>query len=184
VENNTVLVADAAIGRWALNIQSDDVHPVVNTTVRNNILWSARGTPGAIAACAICQGGLVSDDNVLEDRMSEDGGDSNFETVQAWRTATGQDAHSIVLPSSSLGAPALAALDALFVGQGAANFHLSGASSALDTGFAIADLRIDLESRVRPAGAAHDIGAFEGADGLFGDAFEAASTLRWSAMAP
>ncbi len=175
VENNTVLVA-AGTGRWALNIEDGSI----GTTVRNNILWSDRSPRGAIAACATCWGngsGFVSDYNLLQDVMSEDGGDSNFEGVAAWRAHTGQDLHSQVIADST-------ALTSLFVDRPGGNFHLRAGSAGIDAGATIADLRSDLESAPRPRGSGYDIGAFESVDGLFGDGFEGSSLLRWSASQP
>lgn len=170
IENNTVLVA--ADGRWGLNVRDGST----GNTVRNNVFWSGHSFRGAMTVDADSLDGFVSDRNAVEDRFTTDDGSSTL-TLAAWRTATGQDQNSISLGLSSVSS---AALTALFVSSATGNFHLAPGSVAADAGSPIGDLLRDLENVPRPDGASHDIGAFEGANGLFADGFEGGSTVRWS----
>jgi parallel beta-helix repeat protein len=157
---------DAGKGRWAVNIQDGSQ----GTVLRDNFLWSDHGSRGAIAACATCLVGLDSDRNAVEDRFSVDGGGTGI-TLAQWRTATGQDGDSFVATAASL-----------FVAPGGGDYHPAPASAALEAGTAHAELTEDLEGAPRPAGAAHDIGAFEGSGVIFRDAFESGAPVRWAAV--
>ena len=166
VLGNTIHVA--ADGRWAVNIQDGST----GNTVVGNTLWSDHANRGAIAACASCLTGLVSDRNAVEDRFSADGGDT-FITLAQWQTATGQD------HSSAIASPA-----ALFVDPAGGDYHPKPGSAALELAPVRADLTADLEGAVRPQGTSSDAGAFEGVGTLFRDDFEYGSYLRWSAWVP
>jgi parallel beta-helix repeat protein len=166
VIGNTIHVASN--GRWAVNIQDGST----GNTVVGNTLYSDHANRGALAACASCLPGLVSNRNAVEDRFSADG-DSTSITLAAWRTATGQDLQSV------LAAPA-----ALYVDPANGDYHLKPASPALDLAPVLADLTRDLEGAPRPQGASSDAGAFEGTGALFRDDCESGSFLRWSAWAP
>lgn len=157
VLNNTVLTS--ASGRWALNVRD----AAINNTARNNILWSYHPTfRGSISITADSLPGFSSESNVLMNRLSNDGGNSNM-TLTAWRTATGQDQQSV-----------LSTPGALFADVGNDDYELAADSPAIDAGQTRADVPNDLQGRARPQGAAHDIGAYEfpDADLLFRDGFE------------
>ena len=83
------------------------------------------------------------------DRFSTDGGDTRV-TLAAWRSATGQDLHSIVAT------PAV-----LFVNVAGNDYHLGSTSPARDAGTTLANVTDDLEGAPRPQGPAADIGAYE-----------------------
>jgi len=119
------------------------------SVVRNNILYNQQSFRGSIAISADSLPGFVSDANVIMDRFSMDGGDTRV-TLAAWRSATGQDTHSIIA------APA-----ALFVDFAGNDYHLSSTSPARDAGATLANVTDDLEGSPRPQGAAFDIGAYE-----------------------
>ena len=143
VLNNTIVMASDA--RWALNIQNASTGAVV----RNNILYNQQSFRGSIAISSDSLPGLVSDTNVVMDRFSTDGGDTRV-TLAAWRSATGQDAHSIIATPATLFAN--------FAGN---DYHLSSTSPARDAGGTIANVTDDLEGTPRPQGSAFDIGAYE-----------------------
>ncbi len=143
VLNNTIVMASDA--RWAINIQNASTGNVV----RNNILFNQQSFRGSIAISADSLPGFVSDTNVIMDRFSADGGDTRV-TLAAWRSATGQDMHSIIATPA-----------ALFVNFAGNDYHLSSTSPARDAGGTIANVTDDLESAPRPQGSAFDIGAYE-----------------------
>ncbi|HKA90301.1 MAG TPA: right-handed parallel beta-helix repeat-containing protein [Haliangiales bacterium] len=87
VVNNTIVVA--ADGRWAVNIQNAST----GNKLYNNILFHA-GARGAVDISADSQPGFVSNHNVVTDRFVIGAG--SFLSLAAWRTATGQDADSVV----------------------------------------------------------------------------------------
>jgi parallel beta-helix repeat protein len=167
VIGNTIHVASD--GRWAVNIQDDST----GNTVVGNTLWSEHGTRGAIAACPGCLAGLVSNRNAVEDRFSDDGGDSSFISLATWRTATGQDLQSVVATPAGL-----------YVDPAAGDYHLKPGSAALDLAPVLVDLTRDLEGAPRPQGATSDAGTYEGTGALFRDDYEGGSILRWSTWAP
>ena len=141
--NNTIVMASDA--RWAINIQNASTGNVV----RNNILFNQHPFRGSIAISADSLPGFVSDTNVIMDRFSIDGGDTRV-TLAAWRSASGQDAHSILATPATLFAN--------FTGN---DYHLSATSPARDAGGSVANVTDDLEGAPRPQGSAFDIGAYE-----------------------
>jgi copper-binding protein NosD/List-Bact-rpt repeat protein len=143
VLNNTIVMASDA--RWAINIQNASTGNVL----RDNILYNQQSFRGSVAISADSLPGFVSDTNVIMDRFSTDGGDTRV-TLAAWRSATGQDTHSIIA------APA-----ALFVNVAGNDYHLSSTSPARDAGGTVAPVTDDLEGAPRPQGSAFDIGAYE-----------------------
>src|SRR5262245_17788027 len=85
--NNTIIEAFDA--RWAINIQNASTGNVV----RNNILYNLHSFRGSIDISSDSLPGFISDSNVVMDRLSIDG---TRLTLAAWRSATGQDSHSIM----------------------------------------------------------------------------------------
>jgi hypothetical protein len=158
VLNNTVLTSSST-GRWALNIRDG----AVDTTVRNNILWTDHGFRGSISLGADSLPGLSSDRNAVMDRFSTDAGNSRI-TLAQWRAATGQDQQSFI------STPA-----ALFADAGADDYRLADGSPAVDAGETRADVPRDLAGKPRPHGTSHDIGAYEQMPDttIFRDGFEA-----------
>lgn len=167
---NTVVVA--ADGRWGLNIRDGST----GTVVKNNIVFSRHGFRGAMAVCASCLAGFVSDHNVVENRFTLDDGGSTL-TLAGWRTATGQDQNSVALADE-------AALDALFVDPADGDFRLV-AGLAVDAGEELPALvPDDLAGVPRPQGEGWDAGAYEGVGTLFFDGFESGDANRWSVSSP
>lgn len=167
IENNTVLVA--ADGRWGLNIRDGST----GTTVLNNVFWSAHSYRGAMSVCETCLAGFTSDHNAVESRFTLDDGDSVL-TLAEWQVETGGDASSFAVADPA----------ALFVAMAGGDFHLAAGSDAVDAGAPVGDLATDLEGVDRPLGSGYDVGAFEGEEGIFADAFEGGSLVRWSAAPP
>jgi Right handed beta helix region/Divergent InlB B-repeat domain len=141
--HNTIVMASDA--RWAINIQNASTGNVL----RNNILFNQHSFRGSIDISPDSLSGFVSDSNVVMDRFSTDGGGTRM-TLAAWRSATGQDTHSIIAT------PAMLFVD--FVGN---DYHLSSTSPARDAGVTLSSVTEDREGAPRPQGPAADIGAFE-----------------------
>ena len=91
----------------------------------------------------------MSDYNVVMDRFTTNGGDSVL-TLAAWRTATGQDAHSFIATPA-----------ANFVDPSAGDYHIRADSPARDAAMVATDVTTDFEGLARPSGPASDIGADE-----------------------
>ncbi|MBD3278347.1 MAG: hypothetical protein GF388_08610 [Candidatus Aegiribacteria sp.] len=79
VYNNTVV--QPGDGRWGININSGST----DATLLNNIVLSAHSWRGSISIDASSQPGFQSDNNLLEDRMSADGG-STVITLSQWQS--------------------------------------------------------------------------------------------------
>jgi len=141
--NNTIVMADD--GRWAITISQPSC---INNHVFNNIIYSYHSWRGCIVIPSSDLTGFQSDYNVVMDRFSADD-DNSVITLSDWQ-ALGYDAHSLIA------APA-----ALFVDPFGHDYHLRADSSAVDAGIALPDVSHDLVGRVRPWGAAYDIGAYE-----------------------
>lgn len=154
VLNNTVLVASD--GRWALNIQNASV----GNQAFNNILYSAHGFRGSIDIDADALDGFESDYNLVMDRFTTDGGDSVMNLAE-WQSLTGHDL------SSAVSMPEL-----IFVDPGTDDYHPAPEGPAVDAGLILGDVTDDLNGNPRPAGASHDIGAYERFTGIFADRFE------------
>jgi parallel beta-helix repeat protein len=145
VVNNTVIVASD--GRWAMNIQDGST----GNHVFNNIFYNNHPSRGSIDIDPAARSGFQSDSNVVIDRFTTDGG-TNI-SLSAWRTQTGQDAHSIVVSAATV-----AALFANFAGN---DYHLKTGSLALNAGTSASAPPTDFEGTPRPSGGGFDIGADE-----------------------
>ncbi len=143
VVNNTVLVA--ADGRWALNIANASV----NNVLLNNIFLTEHSFRGSITVSADSLSGLTSDYNVVMDRFSTDGGNTRI-TLAQWRSATGQDTHSIIATPADL-----------FIDPAISNYQLKAGSPAIDIGTLQSAPNRDLAGTARPSGSGIDIGAYE-----------------------
>jgi parallel beta-helix repeat protein len=162
VVNNTIQIAGD--GRWALNVQDGST----GNKSFNNILISDHATRGAIDVCGDCRSGFVSDYNVVIPKFTSDG--TNYNLTQ-WRTATGNDTHSLVATAA-----------ALFVNPAAGDYHLLPTSPAREAGTATLAPAFDLDGIPRPIGATFDVGAYE--FGVAGDfnrdgAVDAADYTVW-----
>jgi len=151
VANNTII--NAANGRWCLNITDASA----GNTVFNNILLNNHPLRGSITISAdtLAAGGIVSDHNIVMDRL--DPGVDAPRTLAQWQAATGQDAHSTAIAQGSW--------PAAFISLANFDLHLSPTSAAKDAGIAAFGGRsapaVDREGHARPTGTAFDIGAYE-----------------------
>jgi hypothetical protein len=121
-------------------------------TFFNNILGSSSSTYGSIGTSS-SSSGLVSDYNVVLDSFSTTLGSSKL-TLAQWRSATGQDQHSVIASPSQL-----------FVNPSANDYHLKAGSPAIDRGVGSLNGRsaptADFANTPRPQGASWDAGAYE-----------------------
>jgi Right handed beta helix region len=129
VVNNTVLVA--ADGRWAMNIQNAST----GNKLANNIFFHA-GARGAIDVSDDSRPGMTSNHNVVTDRFVI--GEGNFLTLEAWRTATGLDADSVVGTSADT-----------FVDAAGGNYRPAPAGPAAGRGDAAAAPPTDIDGAAR-----------------------------------
>ncbi|MEX2188887.1 MAG: right-handed parallel beta-helix repeat-containing protein [Pirellulales bacterium] len=143
IVNNTIV--QASNGRWALNIQG----PSTGNRVYNNILYNYHSFRGSIDIDPDALAGFASDYNVVMNRFTTDDSATRLNLAQ-WRTATGQDMHSVVATPSTL-----------FVDAAADDYRLSPNSEAIDAGTSTMAPAFDLIAAPRPAGDAWDIGAYE-----------------------
>jgi parallel beta-helix repeat protein len=143
VVNNTVVMASN--GRWALNIQSGST----GNQVFNNVLLNLHSFRGSIDISADSLPGFVSDYNVVMNRFTTNGG-STVQTLAQWRSATGQDAHSVV-----------ATPDQVFANFAGGDYRPKAGGPAVDAGTATQAPTRDLAGTARPQGAGFDIGAYE-----------------------
>jgi parallel beta-helix repeat protein len=93
-----------------------------NTLYNNILLHTGGGAYGSVGVVKSAPG-LVSDYNVVSDRFSADVGVSRFGLDQ-WRKMTGQDAHTVLVPSP----------ESLFVDAAKRDFHLRAGSAASHAG--------------------------------------------------
>jgi len=147
VVNNTIVMA--ADGRWGITIRDGSG----GNTLRNNIVLSRHSFRGSldVEVATDSHVGLVSDHNVLMDRITPDGGDSVMD-LATWQATYGQDAHSF-----------LATEGELFVDPELpdGDYHLKEGSPAEDAGTATDAPPADVDGDPRPSGDGVDVGADE-----------------------
>ncbi len=141
VHNTVDMPADA---KWALHF-SDTAGP---NLVRNNILLCRQGWRGGLRYTTAGDVANVDSDYNLIDRVSDDDGEEMMPLAD-WR-ARGHEAHSVT-----------ASPDTLWLNPATGDYHLRNGAAAVDRGQQVAGVLVDLEGRVRPAGNAVDLGAFE-----------------------
>ena len=148
VYNNTIVMpADA---RWCVNIpaSSEGQPNPTGNKIKNNILYTSHTFRGSISIWGGSAAGFESDYNIVVNRLSRDGGDTNM-TLSAWQ-ALGYDQHS-----------AISTPDQLFVNPSGSDYHLKSGSAALDAGTTLAEIIDDIEGTARPQSAKFDIGCYE-----------------------
>lgn len=145
VYNNTILVPSD--GRWAVIA----VGGSTGDTLYNNILINDHSFRGSIAFDQASEAGFYSDYNLLENRLSNDDGNSNM-TLAEWQNL-GYDAHSFLVDAEDL----------IFVDPASSDFHLKTDSQPIDIGSSYVSPVVtkDLDNIPRPQGNGYDIGAYE-----------------------
>jgi hypothetical protein len=135
----------ATDGRWALNIQNAST----GNQAYNNILLNLNTSRGSIDIGASSLPGFVSNYNIVENRFTTNGG-SSLLSLSAWRTATNQDANSLVATPAQV-----------FVSPATNDYRLKAGSPAIDAGTATQAPLRDIMATTRPQGTGFDIGAYE-----------------------
>lgn len=143
--NNTIV--HPSDGRWALLI----VNGSTGNTVYNNILINHHSYRGSICIDNSSANGLVSDYNLLVNRLSNNDGNSNM-NLTAWQSL-GYDIHSFIAQNDNQ----------IFVDPASSNFHLLQASQPFNRGTSLvsAVVNLDIDGVTRPQGSGYDIGAYE-----------------------
>jgi hypothetical protein len=145
IYNNTIV--QPSDGRFVITLLNGST----NNEIKNNILLHL-GTRGSINLDAESEAGLISDRNAVVNVFSfNDGG--SFVNLAAWQSR-GHDQQSFISNTT-----------ALFSNAGLDDYHLNSTSPAIDAGFLLAQVTDDLESKPRPAGSTHDLGAYEAGAG-------------------
>jgi len=146
VYNNTIINASNA--RWCVNIADGST----GNSVYNNILINLHPTRGSITIDANSLTGFTSNNNIVINRMSRDGGNTTI-TLAAWQTAGGTDGNSLLAASQA----------SIFVNPGSNDYHLLAASQAINAGSSSVSAFVpnDLDLNIRPQGSGYDIGCYE-----------------------
>ncbi len=145
-QNTIVMPAD---GRWAINMPGDG-SPRDNV-LRNNVLFHAHASRGAISIDKNRAPGFNSDYNVVISRFSLTDQSSTVD-LNDWRAAGFDDHSRISSPSAS------------FVSASAADFHPSSTSPLRNAGQAHSMANTDLDGRARDSQNTPDVGCYEGSD--------------------
>jgi len=145
VYNNTII--QPSDGRWCII----SVDGSTGNTIYNNILINHHSFRGSIAIDAASVPGLVSDYNILVDRLSDDDGNSNMSLTQ-WQSL-GYDFHSMIADPE----------EQIFIDYPNNNFHLLQNAQAVDAGtnLVLPIVFEDLDNVARPQGSGFDIGCYE-----------------------
>ncbi len=145
VYNNTILVPSD--GRWAVLV----VGGSTGDTLYNNILINHHSFRGSIAFDQASEAEFFSDNNLLENRLSNDDGNSNM-TLAEWQNL-GYDGHSFLVDAEDL----------IFVNPASSDFHLKSDSQPIDIGTSYVSPVVteDLDNVPRPQGNGYDIGSYE-----------------------
>ena len=131
-------------GRWALNF----LQSTGKNFARNNILYNRHSFRGGLRFGDDNDLNNTDTDYNIVERIGPDDGDTRF-TLAQWQ-AQGYELHSLSVPLANL-----------FANDAATNYHLFAGSLAVDKGQPLANVSADLDGRVRPFGAAPDIGCYE-----------------------
>jgi len=153
VYNNTIVMA--ADGRWCINIpgSSEGQPNPTGNDVKNNILYTPHTFRGSVSTYSSVVAGFACDYNVVVNRFSIDGGNTNMSLSQ-WQ-AFGHDQHSIVATPAQL-----------FNNASANDYTLKSGSLAIDAGTPLgSDVSDDLIGTPRPQRGGYDVGCYEVAGG-------------------
>lgn len=151
IANNTVVMADDAFAVVIMPLAKNAPSPAGNRFY-NNILIAPHPAKPAFVVGDPKAAGFESDYNVISG-IFQIGDEEVVIGLDEWRKF-GHDAHSIV-----------ASPEDLFAAPGEGDYHLKGASPAIDAGTALTDLGKDIEGKPRPQGPAYDIGCYEAPEG-------------------
>jgi parallel beta-helix repeat protein len=145
VYNNTII--QPADGRWNILVADGST----GNTIYNNILINHHSYRGSINADAASLSGLVSDYNIIVNRFSNNGGNSNM-TLTQWQ-ALGYDLHSAIANPE----------DQIFVDNTNSDYHLLQNAQAVNAGtnLVLPIVFEDLDNVSRPQGSTFDIGCYE-----------------------
>jgi len=145
VYNNVIVQPND--GRWGININTGSTH----ATLLNNIVLSAHSYRGSISIDQESLEGFESSYNLVEDRLSTDGGDTVI-TLAQWQ-ALGYGTSSHVCTS----------WESTFIDWASDDYHHEPNSQALDMGTSDVQSIVthDIEGVLRPQGPAYDLGCYE-----------------------
>ncbi len=145
VYNNTIV--NPEVTRW--NIIA--VNGSTGNTLYNNILINHHSFRGSISIDESSSENFVSDYNILEDRLSDDDGNSNM-SFSEWQ-ALGYDLHSVIAEPE----------EEIFVNHSSGDYHLIEDSQPVDIGTSLVSSIVaeDLDNISRPQENGLDIGAYE-----------------------
>jgi len=144
IYHNTII--NASDGRWCIVAKNGSTE----ADIRNNILFNNHQSRGVIEIDQESLNGLTSDYNIIKNRFSHR---DQFIDLDEWIARTGQDRNSITITS----------LDGVIVDEGAADYHLTTNSVAVDAALPLplSELGSDHDGSDRPQGNGPDAGAFE-----------------------
>jgi parallel beta-helix repeat protein len=145
VYNNTIV--NPTVTRWNILMNNGST----GNTLYNNILINHHSFCGSISIDASSVSGFQSDYNILENRLSNDDGNSNM-TLSQWQ-ALGYDLNSQLADPE----------DQIFADHLNHDYHLLQNSQAvnLGTSFVSSIVTEDFDDVSRPQGSGYDIGCYE-----------------------
>ncbi len=145
VYNNTII--NPSNSRWDLIA----VDGSTGNTFYNNILINHHNFRGSIAVDESSRENLVSDYNIVVDRLSTDNGDTNMK-LSDWQ-ALGYDKHSIIADPG----------EDIFENIGESDYELKSGSQPIDKGTSLVSAIVvdDITGILRPQGNGFDVGAYE-----------------------
>jgi parallel beta-helix repeat protein len=145
IYNNTIV--NPANTRWNILL----VNGSTGNILYNNILINNHSFRGSISIDQSSVQDFTSDYNILENRLSNDDGNSNMSLAQ-WQ-ALGYDLHSIIADPEG----------EIFINHTAGDFHLLPGSQPINIGSSLVSSIVfeDLDNISRPQGSGFDIGAYE-----------------------
>jgi parallel beta-helix repeat protein len=145
VYNNTIV--NPTVTRWNILMNNGSTGNIIY----NNILINHHSFRGSISIDATSVSGFLSDYNILEDRLSDDDGNSNMSLAE-WQ-ALGYDLNSQLADSE----------EQIFIDHLNINFHLLQNSQTVNFGTSLVSsiVTTDFDDVPRPQGSEYDIGCYE-----------------------